>query len=94
LHDRIERAWVESREAIAITQRTCETDVALKSVKELRAPGETLTPAFLRADPLWDPLQTIHALGIGGRWLPISFSRISLYPTAESARPGLPDQAG
>ncbi len=36
-----------------------ETDVALKNLKQLlQTPGEnSITPALLRADPLWDPLR-------------------------------------
>jgi TolB-like protein/Flp pilus assembly protein TadD len=48
-------------EAIAIAQAHLgETEVALETAKQLlKTPGEnSLTPAYLRVDPLWDPLRS------------------------------------
>ena len=63
LRDKIEEdalAGPPLEEAIAIARTQLgEIDAALKSVKQLlKTPGEnSLTPALLRFDPLWDPLR-------------------------------------
>jgi len=63
LRDRIENDSLSGpllEETIAIARAHLgETEAALKSVKQLlQTPADTsLTPALLRADPLWDPLR-------------------------------------